>query len=453
MKAGGFHAWKKCRRTFFTASEQSALAVADPGPHAPLLLAEFAAAFASFLDSHVLLQMVTEPSTDEVVRYGSVGLQTPIPPGGAAGVTRPARPSSSPVCTRARMIVFFPTYARRLPGQRYWRATVAGMISRPLPPRSRRRSLAIGVIKRLLEIDEADLHSPVFQRRADAFLFQRVAGERVRIALGSRIVDVGHSDRVGHFERVIDLDEEEIEGLLEPACRAVGGPRSLSYAAVPDRDADGLPPAAEPRVPETGRIHLVDEEGVSVISDIDDTVKVTNVADRRELLANTLLREFHAVPGMPEIYRRWQSEGIAFHYVSSSPWQLADCLGGFLRDVALPAGSMHLKLFRLKDSTPLGRLPSRKSSKRRVIERILNDFPRRRFLLVGDSGERDPEVYAAVARRYPQRVPAVVIRAVAGRTTPEKVRVRLERLSRRLPAGVLHAFTDPVELTRLTPAV
>jgi len=353
------------------------------------------------------------------------------------------------------MIAFFPTYARRLPGQRRWQATVAGMISRPLPPRSHRRTLAIGVLKRLLDIDEADLRSPVFQRRADAFLFQRVAGERVRIALGDRIIDVGHSDRVGHFERAIDLDDEEVERLLAPA--GGRGPRWLSYAAVPDRDAEGDPAADErsgaaPVEPGTGRIHLVDEEGVSVISDIDDTVKVTNVADRRELLANTLLREFHAVPGMPDVYRRWQDEGIAFHYVSSSPWQLVGCLGGFLDTAALPAGSMHLKLFRLKDSTPLGRLPSRKSSKRRVIERILEDFPRRRFLLVGDSGERDPEVYAAVARRYPQRVPAVLIREVAGRTSPEKVRARLARLSRRLPPGVVQTFTDPEQLTRLVPA-
>jgi hypothetical protein len=201
-----------------------------------------------------------------------------------------------------------------------------------------------------------------------------------------------------------------------------------------------------------GRVHLVDDEGLSVISDIDDTVKVTAVGNRRELLANTLLREFRAVPGMPEVYRGWETCGAAFHYVSASPWQLASCLDGFFTECGLPSGSMHLKLFRLKDSTPLGRLPSRKSSKRRVIERILEDFPRRRFLLVGDSGERDPEVYAAVARRYPQRVPAVLIREVAGRTSPEKVRARLARLSRRLPPGVVQTFTDPAQLSRLVPA-
>ncbi|NBW87480.1 MAG: DUF2183 domain-containing protein, partial [Planctomycetia bacterium] len=101
---------------------------------------------------------------------------------------------------------------------------------------------------------------------------------------------------------------------------------------------------------------------------------------------NTLLREFAAVPGMPETYRRWQEAGAAFHYVSASPWQLSESLCTFLGTAGLPAGSMHLKLFRLKDSTPLGRLPSRKRSKRRAIEQILGDFPGRRFLLVGGLG-------------------------------------------------------------------
>jgi hypothetical protein len=352
------------------------------------------------------------------------------------------------------MIVSFPTYARRIPGEKRWRATVAGMISRPLPAKSHRRTLAIGVIKRLLELDETQLQSEVFQRRADAFLFQRVAGERVSILLGGRRIDAGQSDRVGHFQHVIDLDEADVDALAETSGSVGqgGGCRWLSYAATITSDddrGDGLPAAAAPA---TGCIQVIDDEGLSVISDIDDTVKVTNVADRRELLANTLLREFCAVPGMADVYRRWQAAGTAFHYVSSSPWQLANCLGGFLRDAGLPSGSMHLKLFRLKDSTPLGRLPSRKRSKRRMIEHIMGDFPRRRFLLVGDSGERDPEVYAEVARRHADRVAGVAIRQVPGKATKEKVRSRLDRLSRRVPDGRWHVFTDPAELAAVITA-
>jgi phosphatidate phosphatase APP1 len=336
-----------------------------------------------------------------------------------------------------RMIVFFPTYARRHVNG--WRATVAGMVSRPLPERSRRRTLAVGVLKRLLELDDAELETEVFRRRADCFLFQRVAGRRVRVALGGRQLEVGPSDRTGHFRAEVDLDDDSVEG-----AEAVGGCRWLSYTALPDDEEDGVGRAAA-----AGRIQLVDEAGVSVISDIDDTVKFSNVADRRELLKNTLLREFTAVPGMPEAFRRWEAEGVAFHYVSASPWQLSSCLCGFLGAAGLPAGSMHLKLFRLKDSTPLGRLASRKRSKRRAVEQIMADFPGRRFVLVGDSGERDPEVYAAVARRRPEQVAGVFIRRVPDRKAASHVSLRFEKLSRRLPAGGLTTFVAAEELAAL----
>ena len=335
------------------------------------------------------------------------------------------------------MIVFFPTYARRTSSG--WQAAVAGMVTRPLPQRSRRRALAVAVLKRLLDLSDAELDTVVFRRRADSFLFQRVAGRRLRVAVGDRIVEVGPSDKSGHFQAEFPLDDDFAAAHARPAA---GGCRWLTYTLVPDADLD------EP-APETvgaGRIQLVEETGNSVISDIDDTVKVSNVADRRELLKNTLLREFVPVPGMPEAFSRWEAAGAAFHYVSASPWQLSNCLCSFLGAAGLPAGSMHLKLFRLKDSTPLGRLTSRKRSKRRAIEQIMRDFPRRRFTLVGDSGERDPEVYAAVARRRPEQVAGVFIRRVPDRAAASHVSLRFDKLARRLPAGGLQTFVDAADL-------
>jgi phosphatidate phosphatase APP1 len=132
--------------------------------------------------------------------------------------------------------------------------------------------------------------------------------------------------------------------------------------------------------------------------------------------------------------------------VSSSPWQLSSCLCGFLGAAGLPAGSMHLKLFRLKDSTPLGRITTRKRSKRRAIEQIMTDFPGRRFVLVGDSGEKDPEVYAAVARRRPEQVAAVLIRRVPVRAAASHASLRFEKLGRRLPTGTLQTFVSAEEL-------
>ena len=314
------------------------------------------------------------------------------------------------------------------------------MMVRPLSPASGRRRLAMAVMRRLLDLDESRLADEVFRRRADAFLFRRVSGASIGVTVDGTSIDVGPTDRVGHFLARIDLAAAAATGSLP------GGVIRYDGAAREPR-GDGEREGLEFRG--DGRIHLVGEEGLSVISDIDDTVKVTDVGNRRELLANTLFREFRAVPGMPEVYRDWAAAGAAFHYVSSSPWQLAACLDGFFTAAGIPGGSMHLKLFRLKDSTPLGRLGSRKRSKRRAIEQILDDFPRRRFILVGDSGERDPEVYTAVARRRPGQVRAVVIRSLEGHAGAEKTARRLDRLARRLPRGVFSVFTDPDEIRAL----
>lgn len=349
------------------------------------------------------------------------------------------RLQASPAVIRG-MIVFFPTYASRTPHG--WTARLAGMVASPLPEKSRRRVLAVAVLRRLLDLDEAEMASEIFRRRAEMFLFRRVAGHRVRITLGDRVVDAGYTDKAGHFETRVEFDDD-----FAAAWEATGG-RRLEYAGSADPagdEGDALPAG-------TGCVHLVDDVGTSVISDIDDTVKFSNVADKRELLRNTLLREFIPVEGMPEVYRRWRGAGAEFHYVSSSPWQLSDPLCRFLGQAGLPAGSMHLKLFRLKDSTPLGRLPSRKRGKRRTIDRILDDFPGRRFLLVGDSGERDPEIYASIARRRPQQVAGIWIREVPAKSSRTKVRERLAKLSRRLPADCLTVFQSPDELPDLQPA-
>jgi phosphatidate phosphatase APP1 len=77
------------------------------------------------------------------------------------------------------------------------------------------------------------------------------------------------------------------------------------------------------------------------------------------------------------------------------------------------------------------------------------DFPKRRFVLVGDSGERDPEVYAAVARGRPEQVSSVLIRQVHEGMATAKATLRFEKLARRLPVGALVTFTDAGELTAL----
>lgn len=345
------------------------------------------------------------------------------------------------------MISSFPTYARRVGGDR-WRVNVAGMVCRPLSAKSRRRVIAVALLKRLLDLDHEQVQDPLFQHRATAFFFQRVAGQPVAVSIAGRRFDAGTTDRVGHFSATLDLDEATVESALQGRANDASPwleclVEEVGRTEGPDEPDDVV---VEESLRAVGRIHVVGPEGLSVVSDIDDTVKDSNVIDKRELLANTFVREFRPISDMVEAFQRLHSGGAIFHYVSASPWQLANCLRDFFDRAGLPSGSMHLKLFRLKDSTPLGRFPSRKRSKRRSIERILADFPGRRFLLVGDSGELDPEVYAAVAKRHPSQVSGIAIRQVQQGDAGRAVRHRVEKISRRLPAGLVQVFTDAEEL-------
>jgi len=104
------------------------------------------------------------------------------------------------------------------------------------------------------------------------------------------------------------------------------------------------------------------------------------------------------------LYRQWASEfGANFQYVSKSPPALHQPLLEFLTRGGFPISDMHL--------CPLMSL-ERGSFKTRTIERILAAFPKRKVVLVGDSGEHDPQIYAAAMRQHPNQIVKVLIREV-----------------------------------------
>lgn len=73
-----------------------------------------------------------------------------------------------------------------------------------------------------------------------------------------------------------------------------------------------------------------------------------------------------------------------------------------------------MKLFRVKDSSFFDLYANPEAYKRRTIEPILKTFPGRKFVLVGDSGEKDPEIYGALARGHPAQIVRIFIRDVTG---------------------------------------
>jgi phosphatidate phosphatase APP1 len=159
-----------------------------------------------------------------------------------------------------------------------------------------------------------------------------------------------------------------------------------------------------------GLVNLLEPTGISVVSDIDDTIKDTQVLrGAKTVLRNTFFQAARAVDGMAETYKTLYDQGLDFHYVSNSPFQLVSMLKDFLHENSFPLGSFHLRM----SGNPLARFTETPGqAKRESVLQIMRDFPERQFIFIGDSGEIDLEIYARIAREHPGRVLKIFIRDV-----------------------------------------
>jgi Uncharacterized conserved protein (DUF2183) len=340
--------------------------------------------------------------------------------------------SDSPI-KHDEVVVFFPTFGHQVEGVLAWELLIHGWIHEP-EENSLIRRAAIESFRKALGLEKGDEASLIFRQRARAFLVDNKRGKRVSIRLGNVEYPVGRSRPDGHFHGTLRLSHGEVNRLVP---EGQGMARHLPFQAV-NRPGDNRVFA--------GTVQLIDPTGVSVISDIDDTIKITEVVDKRAVLANTFLREFHEVPGMTTLYRLWAKEGACFHYVSASPWQLYAPLSGFLGAAGFPSGSLQLCEFRWADTSLFELFASPQKAKRRAIETILAAFPYRRFILVGDSGELDPEIYATLARQHTDQIAHILIRDPGGRGADDE---RFRGCFAGLPRTIWSVFQQPDDVEKI----
>ena len=155
-----------------------------------------------------------------------------------------------------------------------------------------------------------------------------------------------------------------------------------------------------------------------VISDIDDTVLQSDATSLLRVMRATFLgnaRTRLPFPGVAALYRALQRgadgqrENPLF-YVSSSPWNIYDMLEEFFAVQGIPAGPLMLRDWGLstKESSPF----RHRQHKLETIRRILDTYPALPFLLIGDSGQKDPEIYREIVQLYPNRILAIYIRSI-----------------------------------------
>lgn len=153
------------------------------------------------------------------------------------------------------------------------------------------------------------------------------------------------------------------------------------------------------------------EARIGLVSDVDDTIVETGLSRGWEFLKATLMTEVGdrtPLPGAAALYRALVGSERPVFYLSTSPWNLHEILLEFIALRRFPLGPMLLTdwgpsrsgLFRI----------GAQEHKLGVVRRLLDEHPRLGLILVGDSGQADPEIYATLAREHPDRIVAVYIR-------------------------------------------
>jgi phosphatidate phosphatase APP1 len=220
-----------------------------------------------------------------------------------------------------------------------------------------------------------------------------VPGARLRACYGKRQTEVV-SDRQGYFNL-------QLQASVRPGWHDVR-----------------LELVRDPQVQAIGRV-MVPSAGAKfgVISDIDDTIVYSHVIRKLRMvvsLAFSNARTRKPFKGVGAFYRALHGGVNPVFYVSKSPWNLYVPLVEFMEHQGLPTGPLLLRDFGLR---------MKKSHKTDAIEAVLRTYPKLPFVLIGDSGEQDPEIYSDIVRRFPRRIRVVYIRSV----NPERISA-IERL-------------------------
>jgi phosphatidate phosphatase APP1 len=275
-----------------------------------------------------------------------------------------------------------------------------------------------------------------------------VVGEEVRVHL--RVIEEPVMPEVGQDLPMVESAKQNLRRFLAlgmPQVRVVVRTGDAEAEAVTGRRgyasttlaAPGLEPGWHPvlatvpaedpdqqEVIGSGRV-VVPASGApfAVVSDIDDTVLRTGLTEGMTALLNTLLGDANsraAVPGMASLYRgvargarpagrssassAESSTAPTFFYVSTGSWAMYPVLTKFLQSRGFPRGPLFLT-----DWGPTDRyiLRSGVEHKRNAIGRLLAAYPDTAFVLIGDSGQGDPDVYLEFAGSHPNQVAAIII--------------------------------------------
>lgn len=189
------------------------------------------------------------------------------------------------------------------------------------------------------------------------------------------------------------------------------------------------------------------------ISDIDDTVMVSHSATIGRRLIELFIKNPHTRKTFVKVASHYQMLALShtdaahpnpFFYVSSSEWNLYDYLVEIFRYNKLPEGTFLLnQIKRWKDLLKTGKTGH--EGKLMRVMRILDAFPNQQFVFFGDNSQQDPEIYSAIAAKYPKNVAAIYIRNIRPQRAEHTLSVLRKAEAQQIPICLFSASQEAID--------
>jgi phosphatidate phosphatase APP1 len=276
------------------------------------------------------------------------------------------------------------------------------------------------------------------------FESDEIAGLRVQVTFQGQTLEVV-TDKEGYFEADLPVNETKANDLW--------------YDYQVDVPTQVLSPQLFKTV--AGRVQIPSPQcDFGIISDIDDTIVVTNATSTLSMMRLTFLRSpasrlpFAGVSTFYQALTQGGSVPRPIFYVSSSPWNLYDFLEEFMELNKIPRGTLFLRDFGIHTLKA-----SHHDHKTQYINQLMDAYPNLAFILIGDSGQHDPEVYSQIVSVRPHQVKAIYIRDVSSEESRDSEVLKLAEQTREqhidlcLVSSTLEAATHAVSKGFIKPEI
>jgi hypothetical protein len=152
--------------------------------------------------------------------------------------------------------------------------------------------------------------------------------------------------------------------------------------------------------------YLAPSKGITIVSDIDDILRVTKIYEPKQGLLNTFAKPFTPWMNMPDIYANWSTslDNLHFHYLTTTPEQVTRNYMDFIYKT-YPLGSFDTRPLNFSD------LSATLSIRKFLLDKIFATFPQRQFILVGDTTNSDVmKDYPQLYKDHPDQVQCIFLR-------------------------------------------